>query len=117
MAENGTPDPLCSRHGRPRGELLIGERLHSLRALKTAGACSRSLRCRTAGITPGCFWTMTSTIPKDALLPIVQRQGFTSQEIIRRSDGSFDITAVRARVRAIGYRLAASNATFCAAPL
>jgi hypothetical protein len=53
-------------------------------------------RCDTmlSGITPQArFWTMTLYDPEGRLVAnSLQRQGFTSQEIIRRADGSFDIT-------------------------
>jgi hypothetical protein len=47
-----------------------------------------------AGITPQArYWTMTLYDPEGRLVAnSVQRQGFTSQEIIRRSDGTFEIT-------------------------
>src|SRR5438270_12586988 len=47
-----------------------------------------------SGITPQArYWTMTLYDPEGRLVAnSVQRQGFTSQEIIRRSDGSFEIT-------------------------
>ncbi len=46
------------------------------------------------GITPAArFWTLTLYSPDGALVPnSVDRYGFTSQEIVRRPDGSFDIT-------------------------
>jgi hypothetical protein len=46
-----------------------------------------------SGITPQArFWTLTLYDPEGRLVAnSVQRQGFTSQEIIRRSDGSFEI--------------------------
>ena len=48
-----------------------------------------------AGITPQArYWTITLYDPEGRLVPnSVQRQGFTSQEIIRRADGTFEITA------------------------
>jgi hypothetical protein len=53
-----------------------------------------------SGITPQArFWTLTLYDPEGRLVAnSAQRQGFTSQEIIRRSDGSFDIM-VGPRVR------------------
>jgi hypothetical protein len=46
------------------------------------------------GITPQArFWTLTLYDPEGRLVAnSVQRHGFTSQEIIRRSDGNFEIT-------------------------
>jgi hypothetical protein len=46
-----------------------------------------------SGITPQArFWTMTLYDPDGRLVAnSVQRQGFTSQEIVRRADGSFEI--------------------------
>lgn len=42
---------------------------------------------------PARYWTMTLYDPEGRLVAnSVQRHGFTSQEIIRRADGSFDIT-------------------------
>ena len=48
---------------------------------------------------PARFWTLTLYDPKGRLVAnSVNRYGFTSQEIVRRSDGSFDIViAPRAR--------------------
>ena len=53
-----------------------------------------------SGITPQArFWTITLYDPDGGLVAnSVQRQGFTSQEVIRRSDGTFDI-AVGPRAR------------------
>jgi hypothetical protein len=53
-----------------------------------------------SGITPPArFWTLTLYDPEGRLVAnSVNRYGFTSQEIVRRSDGSFDIViAPRAR--------------------
>jgi hypothetical protein len=53
-----------------------------------------------SGTTPQArFWTITLYEPNGKLVAnSVDRQGFTSQEILRRADGSFDITvAPRAR--------------------
>src|SRR5262249_29199371 len=46
-----------------------------------------------SGITPQArFWTVTLYDPEGRLVAnSMQRQGFTSQEIVRRADGSFDI--------------------------
>jgi hypothetical protein len=54
------------------------------------GRCDVTL----TGITPQArFWTLTLYDPEGRLVAnSVQRQGFTSQEIIRKSDGSFEIT-------------------------
>lgn len=52
------------------------------------------------GVTPQArFWTLTIYDPQGRLIGnLLDRQGFTSQEIVRRSDGSFDIViAPRAR--------------------
>jgi hypothetical protein len=47
-----------------------------------------------AGITPAArFWTLTLYSPDGELVPnATHRHGFTSEEIVRRSDGSFTIT-------------------------
>ncbi|MGZ3290497.1 MAG: DUF1214 domain-containing protein, partial [Xanthobacteraceae bacterium] len=47
-----------------------------------------------SGITPQArFWTLTLYDPEGRLVAnSAQRHGFTSQEIIRNADGSFDIT-------------------------
>jgi hypothetical protein len=54
------------------------------------GRCDATL----AGITPQArYWTITLYDLEGRLVAnSVQRQGFTSQEIIRRSDGTFEIT-------------------------
>jgi hypothetical protein len=48
-----------------------------------------------SGTTPQArFWTMTMYDPQGRLIGnSIDRQGFTSQEIVRRADGSFDIVA------------------------
>ncbi len=60
-------------------------------------------RCDVAlsGVTPQArFWTLTLYDPQGQLVAnALDRQGFTSQEIARRSDGSFEI-AVAPRARA-----------------
>jgi hypothetical protein len=53
-----------------------------------------------SGVTPAArFWTLTLYDDKGHLVPnALQRYGFTSQEIIRGADGSFEIrVASRAR--------------------
>jgi hypothetical protein len=53
-----------------------------------------------SGITPQArFWTLTLYDPQGRLVDnTINRQGFTSQEILRHADGSFEITvAPRAR--------------------
>jgi hypothetical protein len=53
-------------------------------------------RCQVvlAGITPAArFWTLTLYGPDGELVPnATDRHGFTSEEVVRRSDGSFAIT-------------------------
>lgn len=60
-------------------------------------------RCevRVSGTTPQArFWTLTLYDPRGRLIGnAIDRQGFTSQEIVRNADGSFDI-AVAPRTRA-----------------
>jgi hypothetical protein len=60
-------------------------------------------RCevRISGTTPQArFWTLTLYDPRGRLIGnAIDRQGFTSQEIVRNADGSFDI-AVAPRTRA-----------------
>jgi hypothetical protein len=53
------------------------------------GRCEVTL----SGITPQArFWTLTLYNPDGALVAnAIQRQSFTSQEIVRRADGSFEI--------------------------
>jgi hypothetical protein len=54
-----------------------------------------------SGTTPQArFWTLTLYDPLGRLIGnSIDRQGFTSEEIVRRSDGSFDIV-VAPRTRA-----------------
>ena len=56
---------------------------------------------RITGTTPQArFWTLTLYDPQGRLIGnSIDRQGFTSQEVVRRADGSFDI-AVAPRTRA-----------------
>ena len=60
-------------------------------------------RCdvRISGTTPQArFWTLTLYDPQGRLIGnAIERQGFTSQEIVRNADGSFDIV-VAPRTRA-----------------
>jgi len=53
-----------------------------------------------SGTTPQArFWTLTLYDPQGRLIGnSIDRQGFTSQEVVRRSDGSFDVT-VAPRIR------------------
>lgn len=46
-----------------------------------------------SGVTPAArFWTLTLYDPKGRLVPnALQRYGFTSQEIVRGSDGAFEV--------------------------
>jgi hypothetical protein len=98
--KNGTPgiDPYARAMVARSGELPIGSGDGVAFFARTDdgghlldGRCDLVL----AGITPQArFWTMTLYDPEGRLVAnSVQRQGFTSQEIIRQSDGSFEITA------------------------
>src|SRR5215510_3645492 len=70
-----------------------------------------------SGTTPQArFWTITLYDPEGRLVAnSAQRQGFTSQEIIRNADGSFNIMVGRARGRVTGSQPAAwkSISSFC----
>lgn len=97
--KNGTPgiDPYARAMVARSGELPIGsgdgvsfyarsdDQQHPL-----DGRCDVIL----SGITPQArYWTITLYNPQGLLVAnSLDRHGFTSQEIIRRSDGSFDIT-------------------------
>ena len=63
------------------------------------GRCDVLLR----GITPQArFWTLTLYNPEGRLVAnSAQRHGFTSQEIIRNADGSFDVTVGPGEVQAL----------------
>ena len=96
--------PLRARGGRAqrRASDRIGRRHRILRAHRrqrparsTAAATSRS-----AGSTPQArFWTLTLYDTDGRLVAnALNRHGFTSQEVVRKTDGSFDISiAPRAR--------------------
>jgi hypothetical protein len=96
----GTPgiDPYARAMVARSGELPIGSG-DGVAFYSRADDSGRLLdgRCDVivAGTTPQArFWTITLYNPEGRLVAnSVQRQGFTSQEVIRRSDGSFEITA------------------------
>jgi hypothetical protein len=96
---NGTPgiDPYAKAIVARTGELPVGSGdgvAFYARAddsgLILDGRCDVVL----AGTTPQSrFWTLTLYDPEGRLVAnSLQRQGFTSQEVIRRSDGSFEVT-------------------------
>jgi hypothetical protein len=97
---NGTAgiDPYARAMVARSGELPIGSG-DGVAFFARTGDARRPLdgRCDVvvAGNTPQArFWTLTLYDPEGRLVAnSVQRQGFTSQEIIRRSDGSFEIIA------------------------
>lgn len=86
------------------GELPIGAG-DGIAFLATADDAKRSLdgRCEVivSGVTPAArFWTLTLHDRKGYLVAnSLQRHGFTSQEIVRNSDGSF-VVHVASRARA-----------------
>lgn len=96
--KTGTPgiDPYARAMIARSGELPIGSG-DGVAFFARADDGGRVLdgRCDAAldGMTPQArFWTMTLYDPEGRLVPnSVQRQGFTSQEIVRRADGSFEI--------------------------
>ena len=96
----GTPgiDPYARAMVARSGELPIGSG-DGVAFFARADDNGRLLdgRCNVvlAGTTPQArFWTITLYDPEGRLVAnSVQRHGFTSQELIRRSDGSFEITA------------------------
>ncbi len=96
---NGTPgiDPYARAMVARSGELPIGSG-DGVSFLARADDSGRPFdgRCDVvlSGITPQArFWTVTLYDPEGRLIAnSMQRHGFTSQEIIRRSDGTFEIT-------------------------
>jgi hypothetical protein len=97
--KNGTPgiDPYARAIVARSGELPIGSG-DGVAFYARSDDSGRPLdgRCDVVltGITPQArFWTLTLYDPGGGLVAnSVKRQGFTSQEIIRKSDGSFEIT-------------------------
>ncbi len=98
--KNGTPgiDPYARAMVARSGELPIGSG-DGVAFFARTDDRGRYLdgRCdtRLSGITPQArYWTLALYDPDGRLVAnSVQRHGFTSQEIIRNADGSFDITA------------------------
>ena len=97
------------------GELPIGAG-DGIAFLATADDGKRPLdgRCDVivSGVTPAArFWTLTLYDRKGHLVAnSLQRYGFTSEEIVRNSDGSFAVQVASARAPATGCRPAASSA-------
>jgi hypothetical protein len=97
--KNGTPgiDPYARAMVARTGELPVGsgDGVAFYGRTDDAGQVLDG-RCDVvlSGITPQArFWTMALYDPEGRLVAnSVQRHGFTSQEIIRRSDGTFEIT-------------------------
>jgi hypothetical protein len=101
----GTPgiDPYARAMIARSGELPVGSG-DGVAFYARADDAGRTLdgRCDVmlSGITPQArYWTVTLYDPEGRLIAnSVQRHGFTSQEIIRQADGTFEITAApRAR--------------------
>jgi len=103
--KNGTPgiDPYSRAMVARTGELPIGSGDGVAFYARTDdngnlldGRCDVAL----GGITPQArFWTLTLYDPEGRLVAnSVQRQGFTSQEIVRKSDGTLEI-AISPRAR------------------
>ena len=103
--KNGTPgiDPYSRAMIARTGELPVGSG-DGVAFYARADDAGHPLdgRCDllVSGTTPQArFWTLTLYDPEGRLVAnSAQRQGFTSQEIIRKADGSFDIT-IGPRVR------------------
>ena len=96
--------PLCARRDRAQRRIAdrLGRRRRVLRRAPTTPARALDGRCvvTLSGITPAArFWTLTLYDPDGRLVPnAADRYGFTSQEIARNADGSFEIAiAPRAR--------------------
>ena len=97
--------PLCAR--RDRAQRRIADRLGRRRRVLRPHRRRRHARstaaatCTLNGVTPPArFWTLTLYDPDGRLVAnAVDRYGFTSQEIVRHADGSFEI-AVAPRARA-----------------
>src|SRR5882672_8767942 len=95
----GTPgiDPYARAMIARSGELPVGSG-DGVAFYARADDAGRTLdgRCDVmlSGITPQArYWTLTLYDPEGRLIAnSVQRHGFTSQEIVRNSDGSFEIT-------------------------
>jgi len=86
------------------GELPVGSGdgvAFSARTDDNARPLDGRCEARISGTTPQArFWTLTLYDPQGRLIGnSIDRQGFTSQEVVRRADGSFDI-AVAPRIRA-----------------
>jgi hypothetical protein len=104
--KNGTPgiDPYARAIVARTGELPVGSGDGvAFYAFTDDNGAALDGRCDVVidGITPQArFWTLTLYDPEGRMVAnSVQRQGFTSQEVLRRSDGSFEIT-VGPRARA-----------------
>ncbi len=103
--KNGTPgiDPYAKALVARTGDLPIGSGdgvAFYARTDDAGGTLDGRCDLILSGITPQArFWTMTLYDPQGGLVAnALQRHGFTSQEIIRNADGSFQI-AVGPRAR------------------
>ena len=109
-------DPYARAEIERRGELpvALGDGITFLAQTDDAdrpldGRCEVTV----SGITPQArFFTITLYDPTGRLVGnVVNRYGFTSQELTRNGDGSSSLPSGRGRAREIGCRPAASNAT------